>query len=351
MTPKIPPADSGPSTEKAVGWREYLRLRYISLLAFVGVLAGSVAGYGHYTDPGPLSEPKDVLIPHGSTLEVASALQKAGVLAPGLVSRDFFRLAFFLTSRDGQIHAAEFALPARVSVGHLLEILRHGHPVQHYLTIPEGWTARRIGQTLEQLSGLSGAVPDLKEGSVFPQTYAYTLNMSRGQLSQHMQALMKTSLRNVWEKRDQKALDGIIQTPEELLILASLIERETALPAERAQVARVFLNRLQKGMKLQTDPTVIYALSDGWGSLNPPLAHEDLQTISPYNTYLNSGLPPGPICSPSLSSLQAAAHPVQGEALYFVANGRGGHNFSANLAKHNENIRAYHQALEQQASP
>lgn len=345
--PRPLPSDSDDESfeQGGIRWREIFRLRrLVFLVPLVGVALG-VAGYGHYTDPGPLESAETVIVPHGSAKQVTATLQNKGLIAPGWISHAFFRGALILTSREGPIHAAEFVFPPRVSVAHLLDILRHGQAVQHAFTLPEGLTARRIAQLLAQAPGLTGALPEFAEGSVAPQTYAYTWGTPRVQLLHRMQKKMNATLEQVWKTRDRAALENTITTPEQLLTLAALIERETSVPDERPKVARVFLNRLQTGMKLQTDPTVIYALSDGWGTLDPPLSHEDLSTISPYNTYLVKGLPPGPICSPGLASLEAAAHPVAGDMLYFVATGRGGHNFSRTLAEQNEHIRAYHDAL------
>ena len=302
------------------------------------------AGYGHYTDPGPLQTERVIVIPHGGTDRVIAVLQDNGVLARGSVSSLFFKMAMFTTRSQGSIHAAELKFPERVSMAHSLEILRHGRPVTHSLTIAEGLTARRIRTLLMQAPALQGDVSSIQEGQVAPQTFFYVWGMERQTLLQHMTELMTNIVRDVWSRRDQSALDGIITTPEQLLILASLIERETSLPEERPQVARVFLNRLKQGMKLQTDPTVIYALSDGEGTLPRSLTHEDLQFDSPYNSYQHTGLPPGPICSPGRDSLEAAAHPAEGDALYFVATGHGGHNFARTLSEQTNNIRAYRKA-------
>ncbi|KXV00464.1 aminodeoxychorismate lyase [Gluconobacter potus] len=305
------------------------------------LVAGLAAGYGHYTDPGPLQDEKTFVIPHGNNARVTKVLQDDGILSPTWASGTFFRIAAFLTHRDGQIHAAELQFPARVSVAHTLEILRHGKPVSHQLTVPEGLTALRIAAILNKTPALSGEVPTLAEGSVFPQTISYVWGTSRQTLAEKLQKMMTAKLAAAWDGRNVEALDGLIQSPQELLVLASLIERETAVPSERPMVARVFLNRLKLGMRLQTDPSVIYGLSNGAGTLDAPLTHEDLQTPGPYNTYLQAGLPPGPICSPGPTSLDAAAHPADGKMLYFVATGTGGHNFAETLADQDKNIRAY----------
>ncbi|MBS1061568.1 endolytic transglycosylase MltG [Gluconobacter wancherniae] len=304
-------------------------------------LAGVAAGYGHYTDPGPLPKSEIFVIPHGNAARVTNALQEDGILSQTWSSGVFFRMAAYLTHRQGQIHAAELAFPAHVSMAHLLDILRHAQPVSHSLTVPEGLTAKRIAVIFQKAPVLHGDTPDLPEGSVFPQTISYVWGTTRASLVGRLQDLMKSHLQAVWDGRDQEALDGLINSPEELLTLASLIERETSVASERPQVARVFLNRLGLGMRLQTDPSVIYGLSNGLGTLDQPLTHDDLLVAGPYNTYLQSGLPPGPICSPGLSSLEAAAHPAAGKMLYFVATGHGGHNFAETLGEQNQNVRSY----------
>ncbi|QDH25775.1 endolytic transglycosylase MltG [Neokomagataea tanensis] len=301
-------------------------------------LASAVVGYGHYTDPGPAPEGHIVVVPRGGVGQVSASLQNAGVLAPTWSSGIFFKLAAVVTRQDGALHAAEFSFPARVSVAHILLILRHGHPVEHMLTFPEGLTVKRMELILQQAPFLKGDIPPLAEGQLFPETLALPLGTQRSTVVERLSHMMAERLQKIWAGRDVASLDGVIHTPQDLLVLASLIERETALPEERPMVARVFVNRLQLGMKLQTDPTVIYGVSDGMGTLDRPLEHDDLLAPGPYNTYLNAGLPPGAICSPSLSSLEAAAHPATGQALYFVANGRGGHRFAATLDEHNRNV-------------
>ncbi|MUG04707.1 endolytic transglycosylase MltG [Bombella sp. ESL0378] len=330
--------------DKQIKTSKYFRLitkgRVLALL-LAGAGGTVFAGYGHYTDPGPLQAERVVIIPHGGTDRVVHVLQENGVLARGSVSSLFFKLALFLTKSQGPLHAAELKFPDRVSIAHSLAILRHGQPVSHSLTIAEGLTARRIQALLMQAPALQGTIGEIQEGRVAPQTFFYVWGMERQTLLTHMETLMNTLLKEVWAGRDQEALVGIITTPEQLLILASIVERETSLPEERPQIARVFLNRLKQGMKLQTDPTVIYAVSNGEGLLTRPLTKDDLQFDSPYNSYQHEGLPPGPICSPGKSALEAVAHPAEGDALYFVATGHGGHHFSHTLAEHIEHVRTY----------
>lgn len=294
-----------------------------------------------YVREGGAPRAQNIVIPHETTKELTKLLREKNILHDDWASALFFRAMVQLTHRDGELHAAELAFPAHVSLQKTLYILRHAHAVNHSVTFSEGLTAKEIEDILKKESSLNGEVPSFPEGGVFPQTYFYQFGMQRSAIITRSENLMREKLTSIWQNRDIEALGDEIQTPEELLILASLIEKETSLPAERALIARVFLNRLKKHMKLQTDPTVIYALTEGRGHLMRPLTHNDLKIQSPYNSYLQQGLPPTAICSPSEGALYAAAHPAMGEMLYFVASGKGGHFFAKTLLEQDAHIRAY----------
>jgi UPF0755 protein len=272
-----------------------------------------------------------VVVPHGSPAQVAEALEQAGVVADG---REFY-VAALLTRGEGSLRAAEFAFPANVSLRQVLTILRTARPVQHLVTIPEGLTAAQIANLLDHTGALSGSAPVPEEGAVLPQSYAYERGATRASIIERAEAAMQRTLASVWAKRQE---DLPLATPQELLTLASIVERETAKPEERPLVAAVFLNRLRRGMKLQSDPTVAYAISGGLTSADRALTHADLDVDSPYNTYRIGGLPPGPIGSPGLASLQAVAQPARNDDLYFVADGTGGHAFAPTLEEHNRNV-------------
>lgn len=284
-----------------------------------------------YRAPGPLPAARAIVVPHGTVAEVAQALRRADAIT----SVTAFRLAEAATRSQGALHAAELAFPAHASLALVLHILRTAPPVRHFLTIPEGLTAQEIAALLAAAPAMTGTAPMPKEGAVLPQTYEYVWGTPRAALLARAEAAMRRTLAKVWAGR---APDPELPDPRALLILASIVERETALPAERPRIAAVFLNRLRLGMRLQSDPTVIYAASDGAGKLDHPISHADLQIDSPYNTYRNAGLPPGPICAPGLASLQAVAHPDASADLYFVANGSGGHAFARTLAQHLRNV-------------
>lgn len=297
------------------------------------LLVGSVAfvARDRWQRPGPLAEPRSVLIPRGTPSQVAEALLAAGVIAEPRV----FRLAAAVTVRDGPLHAAELAFPARASLAEVLAVLRTARPVQHHLTIPEGLTAAQIAHLLDRAEALSGEARLPAEGAVLPETYAYEYGTTRAALIERGAAAMAMALDQAWAGRAR----GLpLANPQELLVLASMVERETARPEERPRVAAVFLNRLRRGMRLQSDPTVLYAVSGGTGAIDRSLTRADLESPSPFNTYRASGLPPGPICSPGLASLQAVARPAASEELYFVADGTGGHAFARTLDDHQRNV-------------
>lgn len=268
-----------------------------------------------------------IVVPRGSTTHLAETLQADGVLArPWL-----FRLAVRLTARSGPLRAAEFAFPAHASLADVLRILRQARPVQHQLTIPEGLTAQQIAVLVARADAATGEVPAPPEGSVLPQTYDYERGTSRAALVARAQAAMTETLAAAWA---QRAPGLPLASPSDALILASIVERETAKPAERAHIAAVYLNRLRQGMRLDADPTVIYGASHGAGVLDHPLTKAELRSDEPYNTYRHAGLPPGPICSPGRDAIEAVLHPAASDDLYFVADGSGGHVFSADFASH-----------------
>jgi UPF0755 protein len=262
---------------------------------------------------------------------VGEALLQAGVIRDALS----FRIAALFTYRDGPLHAGELSFPAAASLQQTLAILRTAKPVQHRLTIPEGLTAAQIVQIVDKAEGLTGSTPKPEEGEVLPQTYAYDLGATRASVIERGAGAMTKALDQSWASR---AANLPLSAPQDLLILGSIVERETARPEERPHVAAVFLNRLRAGMKLQSDPTVAYAVSGGAGTMDRPLTRSDLESPSPYNTYRFAGLPPGPIDSPGLASLQATTNPMETDDLFFVADGTGGHVFAHTLEDHQRNV-------------
>lgn len=319
--------------------RSWLRVG-AGVLAAVVLTGGAVAGAGwwRYTAPGPLPAPTALDIPHGGYASTITALQQGHALSANGIDDYVFRAAIALTRHEGQLHAAELMFPAHVSMRDVLSVLRHGKPVLHQLTIPEGLTASQITALVQAAPFLKGTVAGLGEGEALPETYSYLRDSDRAALVVRMKQAMQRQVEAVWKGRDPSI--GL-SDPAQLVTLASMVEKETGLPEERPRIARVFLNRLSRGMKLQSDPTTVYALNGGAGPLGRPLVRSDLATQSPYNTYVNTGLPPGPICSPGLAALQAVAHPAPGDELYFVATGSGGSHFASSLDEHNRNVSAF----------
>jgi len=310
-----------------------MKRRWLALV--VGVMAGIAclfAGHQRYVAEGPLAQSRNVVLPHGTPAELAVVLRNAEVIE----SIREFEIAALLTRGAGSLHAAELTFPAHASLRQVLMILRTGRPVQHRLTIPEGLTAAQIALLIDRADALSGDAAVPEEGSVLPQTYAYDYGMTRSAFIEHAQAAMQKTVERIWGERSA----GLpLASPADLVTLASIVERETARPEERPHVAAVYLNRLRNGMKLQADPTVAYAASGGMGSLDHPITRAELDSSNPYNTYRFAGLPPGPIASPGLASLQAVARPIASDDLYFVADGTGGHLFARTLDEHNRNVR------------
>jgi UPF0755 protein len=305
-------------------------------VTWFALLGGAAAVTGvwlrvKWDEPGPLVEAKDVVVPHGGTAAAAAALKSAGVIAHTTPFEALTWITFF----DGNIHAAEFTFPPRASIADVLEVLRTAKPVEHKLTIVEGLTAKQIAATLMLAEAASGPIVIPPEGGALPQTYEFERGTMRDAILKRAEAAMDKELATAWAGR---APNLPLASPRDLLILASIVERETAKPEERSHVAAVYLNRLRKGMKLQADPTVAYAISDGTGTLDHKLNRADLDVNSPYNTYQNAGLPPGPICSPGVASLHAVSRPMNSEDLYFVADGSGGHAFARTVDVHLRNV-------------
>jgi UPF0755 protein len=281
--------------------------------------------------PGPLAEPRAVVVPRGSPLRLGEVLQGEGVLHHAVA----LRIAAQLTTAEGPLRAGEFLFPAGASLRDVLTVLRTARPVQHRLTIPEGLTAAAIAVLLERTETLAGDAVVPAEGTALPDTYLHERGTPRAAVLERATRAMERALAEAWAGR----AEGLpLATPQDMLVLASIVERETGRADERARVAQVFVNRLRRGMRLQSDPTVVYAASGGAGVLDRPISRADLDAAHPYNTYRIPALPPGPIASPGAASLQAVAHPAAGDELFFVADGTGGHAFARTLEEHNRNV-------------
>lgn len=304
------------------------------------LLMGSAATVFLYdyaiNQPLKISEDTLFLVNKGDSLsKIAQSLQDKK-----LVNDKYIFILFSKINRIyPQIKAGEYLFNGEFSIKQTAEKLSSGKVYLRKVTFPEGLTSTEIAKILHKENFLSKdefAAP--AEGSILPETYAYMRGDSPEKIIKQAQKAMQNVLEQAWQERDQNLP---LQSKEELLILASIVEKETGIGMERAQVASVFVNRLRLGMLLQTDPTVIYALTNGKEDLNRPLTRKDLSIDSPYNTYKYAGLPPTPICNPGKDAIYAAAHPSETPYLYFVASGNGGHNFAATLSEHNENVRKW----------
>lgn len=314
--------------------RRRRRWRVLALLLLVPLLvAGALAGtamHRAWTAPGPLDEAVQVVIPRGGTERIAATLLDRGVIRDPRV----FAIAAWITRGAGPLRAAEFAFPAAAPLREVLHILRDERPVQRRITIPEGLSAHQIRALLERTEGLAGEMPAIGEGALLPETYAFEWGETRAAIARRAEAAMERTLAEAWAAR---APDLPLAAPREALVLASIVERETGQADERAKVAGVFINRLRRGMPLQSDPTVAYAATDG-APMERPISRADLDREHPFNTYRNRGLPPGPIASPGRASLMATTRPEATDYLFFVADGTGGHAFARTLEEHNRNV-------------
>lgn len=314
--------------------RRFLRRVFVVLV--VALVAGSAAflwGKRELQRPGPLAAQTTVILPQGTGLEaIARQLAEAGVLdRPWL-----FVLAARLSDAARDLRAGEFAFPAGISAIGAMELLLSGRTVVRRLTVPEGITTSQVLDLVAASEGLVGEVGDVPgEGTLLPETYHFSYGDSRSDMVARMAAAMTSVLRELW---DARVGDLPFSTRQEALALASIVEKETALPEERPHIAGVFVNRLRRGMRLQSDPTVVYALTQGAGPLDRPLTHADLDIASPFNTYRVSGLPPSPIANPGRAAIAAVLDPLATDDFYFVANGSGGHVFARTLGEHNRNV-------------
>lgn len=310
-------------------------LLWLSLLL---LLAGGAVFYGkqQYETQGPLTADQPFTVERGMNARaVAKRLEEQGIIR----SADIFTVAAYVTRDFRRIKAGEYLAPAGASMAMLMDIIVQGKEYTFRLTIPEGWTSQMAVERINAATELGGSAVEVPaEGTLLPDTYTFRRGFDRQQLIGNMMQAQKDLIAELWPKR---AADLPIQTPEEAIILASIVEKETSVPAERPQVAAVFINRLRLGMRLQSDPTVIYGIVGGKGKLDRPISKADLREETPYNTYRIKALPPGPIANPGRDSIAAVLNPAVTEDLYFVADGSGGHAFSKTLDDHNANVKEW----------
>jgi UPF0755 protein len=299
----------------------------------IAIGAGLFIGKQRFEAPGPLAEDKVVNIPRGLGIrDIADLLQREGVIDQPYV----FMGGVIVLKARGELKYGEYQFSKQSSVSEVVDTIIESKVVQHVFTVPEGLTSEQIVGRLLENSALTGQIKEIpREGTLLPETYRFTRGMTREQIIQRMQQAHRRVLQEVWDHRMQ---DLPVKTPEQLVTLASIVEKETGKPDERTRVAAVFVNRLKSKMRLQSDPTIIYGLTGGKGSLGRPILKSEIEQPTPYNTYAVDGLPPGPIANPGRASLEAAANPARTKELYFVADGTGGHVFSDNYAEHQKNV-------------
>jgi len=292
-----------------------------------------------YEAPGPLTEEKTVVIAPGTGFQgIARVLAQEGVIGPSII----YMTMVLMEQQHAAFKAGEYAFPPGISPQHVTAKLTQGDVVLHSVTIPEGLMSEDIRAILAKEPLLTGDIPgDIAEGALLPETYFFLRGDGRAKVMARMQANMQAALAKAWKARKP---DMPLRTPQEALTLASIVEKETRRPQERGRVAAVFLNRLRRGMKLQSDPTTLYGIFRASGERKSGLTRRDLASASPYNTYVIPGLPPGPIAHPSKASIEAALNPPDTAELYFVAHGNGGHVFATTLEEHQRNVAHYRNA-------
>jgi UPF0755 protein len=308
-------------------------------LLALGLLAAALLAVGlwfiqGWSGAGPAARPTAVVIAPGTSLvEAASQLEKAGAIASA--ERFLFQAKLFGGSEP--IKAGEYQFPARASHSQTLALMQHGKTLQRMVTIPEGLPSVLVHERLMQAPGLTGEVPVPAEGSVLPNSYSYQRGEARAAVLKRMQAAMDRALEELWPKRSAAS---VVKDRNEAITLASIVEKETGKASERRMIAGVYSNRLRQGMKLDADPTVIYPITKG-RPLGRRILRSELQANNGYNTYAMAGLPVGPIANPGKESIAAVLDPAPTQALYFVADGTGGHVFANSLAEHNANVQKW----------
>lgn len=315
----------------------------VLIILMIGVGAAYVYGKQLIEAVGPLKEDKIVNIPaRAGKRDIADILQREGVID---VNPWAFIGGVFALKASSELKPGEYWFQKNASLRDVIGTIVEGKVVQHAVTIPEGLTSEQIVARLSDNDIFAGSVKEMpREGTLLPETYKFPRGTTREQVVQRMQQTQKRVLAEIWERRSP---DIPVKTPEQLITLASIVEKETGKADERSRVAAVFVNRLRQKIKLQSDPTIIYGLVGGKGTLGRPIKRSEILQPSPYNTYVVDGLPPGPIANPGRASLEAAANPARTRDLFFVADGSGGHTFTETYDQHQKNV-AKLRAIEKQ---
>ena len=306
----------------------------ILLVGMIGTGAAYYYGRQKLEAPGPLPEDKIVNIPSRAGMaDIAEVLQREGVIDN---NRWAFVGAVLALKARSELKPGEYSFQRNASLRDVIGTIVEGKVVQHSVTIPEGLTSEQIVARLSDNDIFAGLVREApREGTLLPETYKFPRGTTREQVIQRMQQAQKRALAEIWERRSP---DVPLKSPDQLVTLASIVEKETGKPDERSRVAAVFVNRLRQKIKLQSDPTIIYGLVGGKGTLGRPIKRSEIIQPSPYNTYVIDGLPPGPISNPGRASLEAAANPARTRDLFFVADGTGGHAFTETYDQHQKNV-------------
>ncbi|WP_417768799.1 endolytic transglycosylase MltG [Stappia sp.] len=314
-----------------------LSIAVLTVIAVGGLLYW---GKAEFEAPGPLTAEKTVIISSGSGLQaIADTLENQGVIENAYV----FLAGVRAYKNAGKLKAGEYAFAAGSSMHEIMQDLVGGKAVYHTVTVPEGWTSAQVIARVREHPVLTGTIDEIPpEGALLPETYTFTRGTTRAQIVQQMRDAQAKAVAEIWERRT----DGLpVETPEEMVILASIVEKETARADERTRVAGVFVNRLNKGMRLQSDPTIVYGLFGGeaWSQDRSAITRSQLDARNPYNTYQIDRLPPGPIGNPGRAAMEAVANPSRTKDLYFVADGTGGHVFAETYEQHQRNVARWRQ--------
>ena len=321
--------DGAPGEQASMRPKGYLFCGIIVVCAIVFVYEG-------ITGAGPLSESKVVIVPKGADLQsIGRRLKDKGVIGSELL----FSLGARLKQVHRELRAGEYQFPPAISIRDVLVVMREGQHINRRLTIAEGLNVRQVLEVLDRTKGLEGRIfPSPEEGTLLPDTYHFVFGTKRQSVVDQMRSQMDSLLVRLWTNR---AAGLPIKTKKGAIILASIVEKETGLAAERGRIAGVFINRLKLGMRLESDPTVRYAITGGKRKLARGLKKSELRREHPYNTYRIHGLPPGPICNPGKEAIAAVLNPEKTSALFFVADGTGGHIFSDTLREHLKAVRKW----------
>ena len=319
--------------------RHRVFLYFLFAFLVVSLMGGSVlTTYTQFVAEGPLEKQTETVIEAGKPLrKIAKQLAREGIIS----SPSIFELGVRASGQADKIKAGEYSIPRHASSKMVMNILTSGNTYIRRLVVPEGLTSEQVVGMINKAKGLVGEIIQIpKEGTLLPDTYHYSYGDTKESMVQRMQNAMEHTIQELWPGR---SADITITTPKEAIVMASIIEKETSRNSERAHIASVFYNRMKQGIRLQSDPTVIYAVTNGRVDGMKRVTYKDLKEQNPYNTYVIYGLPRGPISNPGRASIQAVLHPMKTQDVYFVADGTGGHVFAKTYAEHQKNVERWRQ--------